>query len=327
MRRHQLPGEALKVFQLQAILSRDDEAELVAVFLPALLEGLQVDRIGVRAVGLALLSIASDAVALDVAQVHGTTEFGLARRSTTKRDLTTIRAARSAPSRWPADGGRDATAPERVGWVYHGSCRRASLLSSTPAGEPVETKRCERGPPRDLGAAGLTRKRSSSLPAIVKTPARSSAAQRKRHATDAAGHADLQPLRGTRTTPCGVAANPRADWLGGARRATPFIWPSVSAFSHPLPGSELPPAAHRCAQRCPKGSAGAACAARWRPSRCTKECGSGACPAAVRLLDGIRDGASLTARSRSTWAARCRARQTQRWVRSSGCRTMPGSCC
>ncbi len=170
-------------------------------------------------------------------------------------------------------------------------------------------------------------------------------------------------LQGTRETPRGAAPNPRADWLCGARRATPFIWPNVSASRI---RSRLRPAASRArgAQRSPKGRAGAAGAARWRRTPCTSECNRSTASVAVRrhgwctvergfgartvqarcmrgrMAGGCSDagatqqqrphgwptGHDLMDCSTSTAASRCRVRQMRRWDRSSGCRTTPGSC-
>lgn len=151
--------------------------------------------------------------------------------------------------------------------------------------------------------------------------------------------------QGTRETPRGAAANQRADWLSGARRATPFIWPSVSA---PRIRSRLRPAASRApgAQRSLEGCAGAASAARWRRAPCTSRYSRSAALAAVRrhgwrtvggkigaravqarcVLRRLREH-RLIARPTSTMDARCQVRRTWRWDRSSGCRTMPDSCC
>ncbi|MNY46904.1 hypothetical protein D3C86_1821290 [compost metagenome] len=67
---HQLTRVAAQVFQLLGVLHRNNEAELVPVTPPTLLEGLQIRRVRGRTVGLTALPVASDAVALDVVQVR-----------------------------------------------------------------------------------------------------------------------------------------------------------------------------------------------------------------------------------------------------------------
>lgn len=169
--------------------------------------------------------------------------------------------------------------------------------------------------------------------------------------------------QGTRETPRGAAANPRADWLSGARRATPFIWPSVSAFRI---RSRLRPSASRArgAQRSLEGRAGAAGAARWRRAPCTPEYSRSTAWVAVRRHAWRTFGRSFWARTTqarrmrgcttgnssdadplqlqypfrrangyafmacptSITGSRCRAGRTCRWDRSSGCRTTLGLC-
>ena len=110
---HQLAGETLQIFQLQAVLGRDDEAELVAVIQTAFLKGLEVGRIGVSAVGLALLPIAGDAVALDVAKVNShRVRTGAPQHDEAGLDDHT---ARVRPQALAGHGGRDAAASEGVG--------------------------------------------------------------------------------------------------------------------------------------------------------------------------------------------------------------------
>ena len=64
---HQMPCIGAQVFQLRAVLGRDDEAEVMPVVGAAFLEGVEVGGIGLRPVGLAWLAVAAHAVALDVA--------------------------------------------------------------------------------------------------------------------------------------------------------------------------------------------------------------------------------------------------------------------
>ena len=56
-----------QIGKLAGVFGRDDEAELVAVAPATLLEALEVQRIRVSAIGLALLAVPGDALALDVA--------------------------------------------------------------------------------------------------------------------------------------------------------------------------------------------------------------------------------------------------------------------
>lgn len=89
--------------------------------------------------------------------------------------------------------------------------------------------------------------------------------------------------RSTQHCQRGAALNPRADWLGGHRRAGPFILPSVFASRI---RSRLRPAASRAlrTQRRLNNSEGAAGAARWRQEVCTVECNLRTCVGAFRLL-------------------------------------------
>src|SRR5690606_36995639 len=66
---HQVAGIGAKVVELLGILGRDDETKLVAVVLAAFLERIEVGLIGQRPIGLARIAFATDAVALDIAQV------------------------------------------------------------------------------------------------------------------------------------------------------------------------------------------------------------------------------------------------------------------
>ncbi|KAG0755486.1 hypothetical protein G6F22_020595 [Rhizopus arrhizus] len=66
-----MPRVGTQVFQLRAILGREDEAEMVPVVGAAFLEGVEVGHVGLRPVGLARLAVAAHAVALDVVQVLG----------------------------------------------------------------------------------------------------------------------------------------------------------------------------------------------------------------------------------------------------------------
>jgi hypothetical protein len=68
---HQVPRVGAQVFQLRAILGREDEAEMVPIVGAAFLEGVEVGGIGLRPVGLARLAIEAHTVALDVTQVLG----------------------------------------------------------------------------------------------------------------------------------------------------------------------------------------------------------------------------------------------------------------
>jgi len=151
--------------------------------------------------------------------------------------------------------------------------------------------------------------------------------------------------QGTRETPRGAAANPRADWLSGARRATPFIWPN--AFTPRIRSRlRLPASRARGAQRSLGGCAGAASAARWRRASCTLGCSRSAASAAsrrhgwrtigrnigartvqARRMFGRLHEHRLIARPTSTMDARRQGQRTSRWDRSSGCRTTPDLCC
>src|SRR5690606_5466460 len=68
--RHQAAGERLEIVVFRTVLGRDDEAELVAVALRTLQEGLAVRAVLLGAVKLARLPLAGHAVSLDIAQVR-----------------------------------------------------------------------------------------------------------------------------------------------------------------------------------------------------------------------------------------------------------------
>jgi hypothetical protein len=63
-------GEGAEILELDRVLWRDDEAELMAITLAALVERVDVRRIQFAAVGLALLSVPTHAIADDVAQMR-----------------------------------------------------------------------------------------------------------------------------------------------------------------------------------------------------------------------------------------------------------------
>ena len=67
---HEVAGVGAQVAELGRILGRDDEPELMAVVLDARLERLGVGPVLGRRIDLPALTFASDAVALDVAQVR-----------------------------------------------------------------------------------------------------------------------------------------------------------------------------------------------------------------------------------------------------------------
>jgi len=67
--RNQIAGGLAQVGQLDAVLGRDDEAELVPVLAPAIEKVPTVDGVLSRGIDLAALAVARDAVALEVAQM------------------------------------------------------------------------------------------------------------------------------------------------------------------------------------------------------------------------------------------------------------------
>jgi hypothetical protein len=69
--RHQLAGVAGEVGKIGGVLGRDDEAELVAIVLAAIEEGVAIGAILRRRIELAALAVAGGAVALDIAQMRG----------------------------------------------------------------------------------------------------------------------------------------------------------------------------------------------------------------------------------------------------------------
>jgi hypothetical protein len=66
---HQVAGETAQVVHLDGILGRDDEAELVAVLPAALNEGAAIRLILQCRIGAALLAVAGDAIAFEIAQM------------------------------------------------------------------------------------------------------------------------------------------------------------------------------------------------------------------------------------------------------------------
>ena len=67
----QLAGEALEVGHLRRVLGRDDEAEMMAVVLAPLGEGLGIGVLGLRAEQPRLLPVPGDALAPEIAEVGG----------------------------------------------------------------------------------------------------------------------------------------------------------------------------------------------------------------------------------------------------------------
>ena len=66
---HQVAGEAAQVVDLDGVLGRDDEAELVAVLPAALEEGPAVRLVLDGGIGAALLAVARHPVAFEIAQM------------------------------------------------------------------------------------------------------------------------------------------------------------------------------------------------------------------------------------------------------------------
>ena len=67
---HEVTGKAAQVAHLDGILRRDDQAELVPVFPPAPDEGAAVGFVLISRIGPALLAVAGDAIAFEVAQMR-----------------------------------------------------------------------------------------------------------------------------------------------------------------------------------------------------------------------------------------------------------------
>ena len=67
----QLAGEALEVGHLRRVLGRDDEAEMVAVVLAPLGEGLGIGVLGLGAEQPRLLPVPGDALAPEIAEMGG----------------------------------------------------------------------------------------------------------------------------------------------------------------------------------------------------------------------------------------------------------------
>lgn len=78
--RHQPPDIGFEVGIFGAVLGRDDEAELVAIADRLFEESLAIGCVGVRAIQLAGIALAGDAIALDVAQMRAGRAATLARQ-------------------------------------------------------------------------------------------------------------------------------------------------------------------------------------------------------------------------------------------------------
>lgn len=131
--------------------------------------------------------------------------------------------------------------PASAARAAHPARRNTSRRPSRPL-SACEMKRGAQGPPRDLGPAGLTRKRSSSWLATAKPSAHFCVASREWRAADGEVMGSACPS-GTCEILRGAAPNPRADLLFEVRRAVPFIWPDLlSPASAPRPTPPL--AAH-----------------------------------------------------------------------------------
>nr|WP_245842993.1 hypothetical protein [Sphingomonas laterariae] len=69
---HQIAGVVGEIGKIGGILGRDDEAELVAIILAAIKEGISISAVLGRRIELATLAITRCSVALDVAQMGST---------------------------------------------------------------------------------------------------------------------------------------------------------------------------------------------------------------------------------------------------------------
>jgi hypothetical protein len=67
---HQIAGRLARVGQLRAVLSRDDEAELMAILAAPVQEGAAILRVALGRIDLALLAILRHAVPFEIAQVR-----------------------------------------------------------------------------------------------------------------------------------------------------------------------------------------------------------------------------------------------------------------
>jgi hypothetical protein len=68
---HEVAGEARQVAELRALLGRDDDAELVAIVLATIEEGIAVGPVLRRRIQPAALTIARGAVALNITEMSG----------------------------------------------------------------------------------------------------------------------------------------------------------------------------------------------------------------------------------------------------------------
>ncbi|WP_246722021.1 hypothetical protein [Methylosinus sp. H3A] len=132
---HEVAGEASQVGHIAGVLRRDDETELVTIVASALDKGAAVCLILDLRIGVALLAVASDAIAFEIAQVsveglaRGAAHFWTA-RSALRVELHDPRldddATRSKPSSGVAS---PAAAVSRQ--------RRRHLRASSPRVEPA----------------------------------------------------------------------------------------------------------------------------------------------------------------------------------------------
>jgi len=149
------------------------------------------------------------------------------------------------------DAGRPIRTPEALAPAFEAAFRTC------------ETKRCERGPARDLGAAGLTRKRSPSCvslrEAMAQAPAQHNTKQRRRHAGMLGGEPRCMHARHRHCkVPC--RAKPTCKLDRQAKACRPFYLALRLRLPHPLPApthrqprtrcATLPEGQRRCSWRC-----------------------------------------------------------------------------
>lgn len=132
---HEVAGEGPQVGHVARVLRRDDEAELMTVLASALDEGAAVRLVLDRRIGVALLAVAGDAIAFEIA------EMSVDRFAHRAAHLRTMRAALRIELH-DARLDDDATRSKPSGWIappaaaVSRKCRR-QLRASSPGVEPA----------------------------------------------------------------------------------------------------------------------------------------------------------------------------------------------
>ena len=233
----QLAGEALEVGHLGGVLGRDDEAEMMAVILAALGEGLRIGVVGLGSEQPRLLAVPGDALAPQIA------EMGRERRARralwrTTRVLTVSadasgRSAAGWPARWRPGRGRSV---ERRPLPIVPLARDADRRRVWAAASAWAMKGLARWLARERMRPGRRRKSFSLLMAQMSREVRFSLKGLRNCRVRGLHNAGAHRGAGTKT----LARNNAPTVPRPGRTLRPFILPSDGR----LP---LPPGSHFCA--------------------------------------------------------------------------------